>query len=53
MFSTRYKMFLQRKKNETNFTLVFKTEPEFLIKQLKKVSQQVYAIFKFWTFLIK
>lgn len=40
-------------KNETNFTMVFKTQPEFSIKQPKKVSQHVYAIFKFWTFLIK
>lgn len=40
-------------KNETNFILVFKTKPEFSIKQPKKVSQHVYPIFKFWTFLIK
>lgn len=28
-------------KNETNFTLVFKTKPEFSTKQPKKVNQQI------------
>lgn len=28
-------------KNETNFTLVFKTKPEFSTKQPKKVNQHV------------
>lgn len=41
-------MFLQRKQSKI-FIQLFKTKPEFSIKQLKKVNQHIYVICKSWT----